>query len=111
MTLRSFLPALALLAACGSEPTSSTSTTTAAICTRADIDGACSAPSSAEFIDGEFWTVTLRTTVTDRVEYADGGVLCVLTETRCITEECNLFGGNIASAGEAIAACREIYGR
>ena len=105
-TVQSFiLLGVALLAACGSEPTST-------ICTREDIGSACSAPSIVEFDrESEFWHVTLRTAVTDRVEYEDGGVLCVLTETRCIEEECNFFGGNIATANDALNRCRESFGR
>ena len=126
--------ALALLAACGSEPTSS------AICTRADIGSPCSAPSSAEFLgetevvvlglgwgpDQSFtvqqWHIVLRTTVSEPLEYEEGGHLCVLTETQCITEECNLpemlaahlpemLAINFSDASEAIEWCRSWYGR
>lgn len=95
---------LAVLSACGgSEPTST-------ICTRADEGAVCSEPSSAEFAEvDQSWRVYLRTTVTNRIEYEDGGVLCALTRTRCILEECNFLGGNIASASEAIARCRENF--
>ena len=113
-TIQSFiLSGIVLLAACGSEPTS-------AICTRADEGAACSEPTSAEFDEAHLsWRVVLRTTITNRIEYTDGGVLCVLTETRCIVEECNFFGSTLGgdpvapfeTASEAIAACRENFNR
>ena len=123
------LPALALLAACGSGPTSAT-------CTRADLGSACSEPSSAEqladvelvFDDGQSfllqrWHIVLRTTVSEPVEYEESGNLCVLTETRCITEACDLpemlipddvfsaIAINFSDESEAIGWCRNWYGR
>ena len=91
-------------AACG-EPTST-------VCTREDEGSACIEPTSAEYNEAaDRWTVELRATVTEQVEYTDGGSLCALTRTTCVDlGECNIIGSNIGSAAEAIAECEESFG-
>ena len=110
---RLFILLALALPACGSEPTST-------ICTREDV-GTCSVPSTAEFdVASQEWFVTLRTAVTEPVEYEEKGHLCVLARTSCLEEICRLFAWDVtvdpwepayANGDEAIAACRETYGR
>lgn len=97
----------------------------------------CSGSHSAERIPDEIeaWEATLRTTVTEPVEYTDGGVQCLLTRTTCVVEECTyarsqdprfepgqgwalIVDGELVTIGPgddtaeaALAACRSYYGR
>ena len=85
--------------------------TTAAICTRPDVGTPCAQGTTAHATEGG-WTVYLRTTVANLVEYTDAGHACAYTSTRCITEECHFWtDGETISGAEAIRRCKEMFGR
>lgn len=78
------------------------------VCTRSDTGSPCSQGTTAEPLEGGGWSVSLRVTQTEQVEYTDQGRVCAFTHTSCFQAECNIHGD--LSKSEAIAYCRNQYG-
>lgn len=102
-TMKSCLLLTLGLAACApSDPTS-------AVCTQPNIDNACTQPTTATRPAPDRWQVVLRLTITDVIEYRDGGVQCSYTSRRCVETECNYGGVPSMTMSQAIAACEDDY--
>lgn len=93
---------LALLACTPSDPT-------AAVCTLGNVDNGCAQPTTATRPTPDHWQVNLRVTVTDVIEYQEGGVQCSYTSRRCVETECNYGGVPSMTMSQAIAACEDDY--
>lgn len=112
--MRNLVWLLPILLISGSATLGCDSSTEPEHCTRPNEGSPCAQATSVTLnengVFGPEWRVVLRTTVHNSVEYTDGGHKCSLTRTRCITEECYIYSGDMSQA-EALASCRRRYGR
>ena len=75
------------------------------VCHQPDTGDPCNATPAtvAVLTSSGAWEVTIKRTISRRVDYLDGGVQCTRWDRSCSTHICNVRGG---TREEAIAVCR-----